>query len=386
MQMNRRLFMESAAAVAGALGSARMANAQAALPQAADRSGFIFGSGPVGSCDSGKLGGPIVKWHPGEKQWWMWYYCRDAAWPKDVAPGFGTGRVALAKSRDGIVWDRHDGHLALGSIFVPNEDPQAFDSSHVASGDVLYHDGLWIMAYFGGDQEIPNKVGGVEVYPPYKAKGYRGRPGIATSSDGIHWERVRGKGTGGAAVDIGDYIYAAFPNIIHDGRRYLLYYAKLSPRILFWETHVAESIDLINWTELGEVGWSKDMAVWERGGSVTRNIIPNPDRRGPKWIMTYSALDARWMDYPRTIGLAGSNDAITWTRLLDEPILGRGSVKSWDGGGVTFSSVVTKDDTVRLYYFGYKVEQYAALEPTLGIGLATARQGRWNSLLKLDQT
>jgi hypothetical protein len=357
----------------GLAGFARSGIARAAdiVPGA---TGHIFGKGPAGRCDDAANGSPIVKWHPGERRWWMWYYCRDATWPKEVAPAFGTGRVALAKSDDGIRWQRFDGPLAKASVFEPSSDPDAFDSQHVGSGDVTYHDGEWLMWYFGGDATTPTEIAGVPVPEGYRFKGYRCRPGVARSKDGIHWTRIKGSATGGAAVEIGDYIYGAFPNAIHDGKRFLLYYSMLHPKFFYWETHLAESTDLVNWKPLGELRWSTDPALWELGGSVTRHIVPNPQRSGPRWLMIYTAMDARFRFFPRLIAGAVSDDGITWRRLYDEPILRIGSLNAWDGGGTSYGHLVPMGRKLHLYYYGYK-DSSSPYEPGRGIGLAISESG-----------
>ena len=194
MKSSRRTFVAGLAATA-ACGVTHVS------AQSGPGRGFIFGAGPAGRCDDAKVGGPIVKWNPTERRWWMYYYCRDSAWPKDVAPAFGTGRVALAKSDDGIHWRRFDGPRMGGAVFAPSDREGAFDTEHVASGDVLFHEGEWIMSYFGGDSTIPRELGGLPVSEGYQFKGYRGRPGIARSRDGVNWTRVSGGGTGWRRTD-----------------------------------------------------------------------------------------------------------------------------------------------------------------------------------------
>ncbi|MDX2142540.1 MAG: hypothetical protein SFV19_04235 [Rhodospirillaceae bacterium] len=375
-------MMPSRRSVIAGLGSIAAAPWVVTPAMAATHNGLIFQAGPLGRCDEDKIGGPIVKWHPTEKTWWMWYYCRDKSWPKDVAPAFGSGRVALAKSDDGIKWTRVDGPLSMGSVFEPSRDPNTFDSDHLASGDVLFHDGEWIMSYFGGDATLPKEIGGVPVPEGYQFKGYRGRPGIARSKDGINWTRVKGKGTGGASVDIGNYIYGGFPNIFHDGKRFLMAYAMLHPRVFYWETHVAESTNLEDWTVIGELKWETEPAIWELGGSVTRHVLRNPKRSGPKWLMTYSALDSRFQFYPRSIAAAGSDDGLTWRRLFDQPVLTKGPVNAWDSAGASYSYLVPVAGKLHLYYYGWK-EEATPVEPSRAIGLAISDDGDLTKFLKV---
>lgn len=337
--------------------------------------GFILGRGPDGWCDEAKNGGAVVRWHPEDRKWWMWYYARDTKFPEGVAPAFGTGRIALAKSDDGIHWARFKGPLEGGAIMSWSDDPNAFDSTHVASGDVLYHNGEWILWYFGGDTTTPVELGGHPVPESYQYKGYRIRPGVARSKDGLNWSRVKGTATGGASIDIGDNIYGAFSNGIHDGDRYLMYYSTLSPKIFYWETRVAESKDLVNWNDLGLLKWGTGPAQWELGGSNTRHILPNPDPKGRRWLMLYTALDSRFPLYPRVVGAAESDDGITWWRKYDDPIMYMGPLNSFDSGGVSYPQMVVRDDgQLYLYYYGF-ASRSNKVPPSRGIGLAISESG-----------
>ncbi len=111
--------------------------------------GLILGKGPEGWCDEARNGGATVRWNDDDQCWWMWYYARDNNYPEGVAPAFGTGRIALAKSEDGIIQERHKGHLAGGAIMDWSDDPEAFDSTHIGSGDILRHKDEWLLWYFG---------------------------------------------------------------------------------------------------------------------------------------------------------------------------------------------------------------------------------------------
>jgi hypothetical protein len=371
MPSRRHVLAGAGAAALAGLGR----SAQAANP------GFILGKGPAGHCDDATNGSPIVKWNAAEKQWWMWYYCRDSAWPKDVASAFGTGRVALAKSPDGIQWTRFDGPLTGGAVMEPNPDQTAFDCAHIGCSDIMFHEGEWLMWYFGGDATVPKEIAGMPVPASYQSKGMRCRPGVARSKDGVSWTRIKGAATGGAAIEIGDYIYGAFPSAIHDGKRFLMYYSMLSPKMFYWEVHVAESTDLVNWRPVGQLAWDGDPEIWELGGSVTRHILPNPRRSGPKWLMVYTSMDSRFRLYPRSIAAAVSDDALRWRRLFDKPILHPGEINSWDGAGTSYGHLVPAGKKLHLYYYGYK-DEASPYEPGRGIGLAISETGDLQSFRK----
>ena len=68
-----------------------------------DKSGLVFAAGPPGGCDDFRVGGATVDFDAIGGTWRMWYYCRDRAF--DGPPMFGTGRIALATSPDGVHWE-----------------------------------------------------------------------------------------------------------------------------------------------------------------------------------------------------------------------------------------------------------------------------------------
>lgn len=377
---SRRRFLGSL--VAGGLSTWLTPSAYAAVR--ADP-GLILGRGPEGWCDDHKNGGPIVRWNGTEKQWWMWYYARRADFPEDVAPAFGTGSIALAKSSDGVRWERYRGAMEGGAIMMPSERQEAFDSQHIGTGEIVRHDGQWLMAYFGGDATVPKKLGDYDVPEGYQFKGYRCRPGFARSKDGITWERIEGKATGGAAVDIGDNIYGAFPNVFHDGRRFVLMYTALSPAMYHWETQVATSENLVDWTLEGPLRWAQELLPWMLGGLVTRHVMPNPvpNQVAGRWMMVYAALDSRFPLYTRNVGLAVSDDGMSWRHAVSEPALTPAAINRWDGGGVSYPQLVPTKDELRLYYYGFAARGNP-FEPSRGIGLATSSAGSLDGFRRVE--
>ena len=145
--------------------------------------GKIFGPGPSGWWDSERVSCPrVLRNRSGG--WLMWYYGRDPDFNRQVT--LPSGRVGLAKSDDGISWERVRGPLTNGAVFEPDIDATRFDSAHVGISDIHWRDGQYWMWYLGGDMAG-------------KRAGFPLRPGCAVSSDGLNWSRVPGPYRGAAS-------------------------------------------------------------------------------------------------------------------------------------------------------------------------------------------
>jgi hypothetical protein len=94
----------------------------------------------------------------------------------------GGASICAAESDDGITWRK------LGPVFGPSGDPDRFDARGVSTRSVIPWQGGWLMAY----EALP--VGDA---PHFSI-------GLATSPDGLRWERLPGAGPGGCAVPRGD--------------------------------------------------------------------------------------------------------------------------------------------------------------------------------------
>ena len=340
--------------------------------------GFILGTGPEGRCDDFRLGGPTVRWIEKEQRWYMWYYARDTRFPDGVAPNPGTGRIALAMSDDGIKWERYDGQFSGGAVMDWNDDKTAFDAHHVGTGGVFMHDDEWHLWYFGGDTTTPQNVPPVYQYP-----GYRMRPGLAKSKDGLTWTRVKGKATGGALVDIDDNIYGAFPSGFHNGEKFVIHYTTVNRDIIYWRPMVAVSEDALNWDILGDLQWEHDVAPFDAGGIITRHVISNPLGTGRKWLMIYTGLDGRpEARGRRSVSVAESHDGILWRRTYNQPIFTFGYRGAWDDGGIAYPQLVTHKDELRMYYYGFTTLD--SPNPARGIGLAISTTGDLRDLRRVE--
>ncbi len=370
--MSRRPFLlGSTAAVLGLAahrGRAQPADAPLAASPDFIYAGRMLGPGPRGRCDDFRLGGPVVRWDESLKLWRMWYYSRRSDFPAGVAPAFGTGSIALAHSADGLRWSRIDGALVGGAVFGPAGDERSFDALHVATGDVLRHDGAWWMYYFAGNREMPSAAA-----QEYSAPGFLLRIGLARSRDGLAWERVAGRATGGALFDVvSTDAYNAFPNVFHDGRRFVMQYTTCDKQGIWYRSRVATSTDGVDWTQGGDVLFEDEPGMFETGGMITRDVVrdPRPGARG--WLMVYTAKDGRTeTGARRSIAAAESADGLSWRRLFGAPILTIGRQGSWDSSGVAAPHVAATRDELRIYYYGWGDRTFTG-QPLRGIGCARA--------------
>ena len=378
MNTRRRFITLAAAGGAAGLALSRFPDALAAGTAAAASAvpaedplfldGLSLPIGPAGRCDDARVGGPVVRWDPAIRQWRMWYYCRSNRFAAGMAPAFGSGDIATAVSPDGRRWQRVDGPLREGAVMIPAANRDAFDSTHVATGDVIRHGNEWIMLYHGGNHEVPQ-----DTDPEYRFPGYRLRLGVARSTDGLNWTRARGKATGGAILEIPDGdVYAAFPNLLHDGRRFIAQYTTVDRLGRWYRTRLATSTNLVDWQDAGDLAWEHDPLPFEGGGVITRDVVPNPLPGGPKWLMVYTAKDGRAeANGRRSIAVAVSDDGMRWRRLYDEPVFFVGRHGGWDSAGAANPRLVVTDTDMRLYYYGWSDKSFVG-HPARGIGCAFA--------------
>lgn len=340
--------------------------------------GLILKAGPAGRCDDFRVGGAIVDHDAISGIWRMWYYCRDTTFAGP--PTLGTGRIAHATSRDGIRWDRIDGPLTRGAVFEPSTNPGDFDSVHVGLTDVTRGAGEWLMWYFGGDgvarECLAPEVG--------TAVGLGMRGGLARSTDGVTWERVRGPHESGAFFDYEpDQLYAAWPNVLHDGHRFIMQYTAPSLDLHDFRTLTAVSVNGLDWTQHGRLRWADGGRPYDAGGIVTRQMLPNPLPGGRRFLMVYTATDEV---HGRSVAAADSDDGLDWYHLYDEPIFRVGEPGAWDDFGVAANRLVVAGGRLHFYYYGFQT--LSADARPRGIGLATCKIGDLRALVRIgaDQT
>ena len=269
--------------------------------------GLIFGSGPARSWDSERVSCPRAL-READGQWKMWYYGRDASFDRRIT--LPTGRVGLAISSDGVRWQRVTGGQTRGAVFDPDPDPARFDSSHVGIGDIHREGDVYWMWYFGGDQSL-QRIG------PMKIKGFPMASGCAVSRDGVNWLRLNGPHRGAMLTAGGrgdfDEIMAAWPQVIRwDDGSWRMYYHGLNNRQQYtvgW----AESTDGLHWEKRSPVLGPGPAGRFDDKGVATRHIV----RHHGRWVMFYEGCKdiGEGPEVERQIGVAVSNDGLTWERV-----------------------------------------------------------------------
>lgn len=202
------------------------------------------------------------------------------------------------------------------------------------------------------------------------------RPGLATSPDGVQWTRVKGPATGGALLDFPDNdLYAAWPNVLFDGRQYIMQYTAPTLDLSYFHTRTAFSEDGIHWTAAGDLKWGDGTRPYDEGGIVTRQTMLNPLPGGRRFLMVYTATDS---SHKRSVAAADSDDGFSWFHLYDEPIFQVGEAGAWDAGGVAANRLVAAGSSLYFYYYGFR--SLGADDAARGIGLATCPVGDLRNL------
>lgn len=365
--VTRRELLTGGVATVAACGA--LARSEPSHDTGAVTAGLVVGPGPDGRCDDSKVGIGVPRWDARSRRWMLWYYCRDAAYDPGAPRSLGTGRVALATSRDGLAWTRFDGSLGKGSVLEHGVEPD-YDALHLGITDVTWAHGQWWMWCFGGNRERRPTIAGA-------LPGMGMRPGLATSRDGIRWTKLRGRGPGGALIDIRNdqEVFASWVNGLHDDGRFGMFFTSVDNGVSLFRSWVSWSTDALAWSAPQELVWEDGARDWDAKGIMTRHIQRNPLGGPGRWLMLYTALHGdKARNMQRSIAAAASDDLVRWRHLHDAPILTIGAPGSWDSGGVSAPQLLKVGRELRLYYFGFPPPQDEERLPK-GVGLAISRDG-----------
>lgn len=262
-----------------------------------------------------------------------------------------------------------------GLMFTPGP-AGAWDDARVSGPAVLHEaDGRWRMWYYGRDRAFDPEIN----LPT-------GRCGLATSEDGLHWNRVQGPLTGGAVFEPHpdaarfDSSHVGVSDLIHQDGLYWMWYlggdhnrtriGQFEVKGLQLRPGCAISRDGLHWLRLEGP---------HRGALLELGASGEPDmavcgwpqvRRFPEgvWRMYYHSLDPERMVF--VVCVAESHDGLTWIKRGE--VLGPGEPGGFDALGIGTRHLLLHQNRWLMFYEGVGEGGYRS------IGLATSEDGlRW---------
>lgn len=253
-------------------------------------------------------------------------------------------RTQYLTSPDGITWTEY----GTNPVFDVGPGGSDWDRGGIETVHVL-RDGAAYMMWYGGYE--------VREDPPVTLK-----IGLATSFDGIAWTReatnpVIDKGTPGEWDDS----WVESPSVVKVGSTYYMLYSGIKDPYQF-AIGLATSLDGITWTKhAGNPVFQAEPANdWENAMVYAPSLFHD----GSQFVMFYVGVNATTFPDAMRIGMALSPDCVSWTRSVENPVLGLPAAGSWDEHGPFVPSVIFKDGTWMMHYL-------SGANPNEQIGLAT---------------
>lgn len=257
-----------------------------------------------------------------------------------------------------------------GLVFTPG--PAGWwDSERISGPQVLRcPDGTWKMWYYGRDAGFDRQVN----LPT-------GRCGLATSADGIGWERVRGPLTMGAVFEPSpdpgrfDSAHVGVSDVrIEDGLYWMWYFGgdhkllhigALALKGLEMRPGCAVSRDGVNWVRLDGPHRGAFLDVGQDGAFDALFCgWPKVLRDDAGWKLWYHTLGR---DGVFSVGLAVSPDGLRWEKIGQ--VFGPGAPGSFDERGVGTRHILRMAGRYLMFYEGVNGSGYHS------IGLATSADG-----------
>ncbi len=236
----------------------------------------------------------------------MWYLCTYNS---------GKGNIWYAESQDGINWQNKSDR----PVFV-NDAPGAWDDYTVGPGAIIKdNQGNYLMYYNGWS----NQYGQWQV-------------GLATSADGINWERYNDpvlRADSANEFKIGAVSVLKYNNI------YYMYYS--SSPIDYYDNmriNLATSTDGLNWSKYSGNPILSPTLTWEGVGVTFPAVIYDNNH----FIMIYSSSD-------RTkFGIAYSQDGKTWVKNSNYILSNQMTNQKWVQ--INYPFLMKIGNEYRLYY------------------------------------
>jgi hypothetical protein len=228
--------------------------------------------------------------------------------------------VLYAESNDGIVWNKPFAH----PILYPGNNG-TWDSWAVHPGAVFKDDdGVYKMYYSG-----------------YSDQYSQWHIGLATSTDGINWEKYTQPilyGTSGWEYQIGA------TSIIKKAGIYYLYYSGRG--LPYYKIGVATSRNGINFTKFQGNPILTNEKYWEANGVAHASVI----EQNGLFRMVYMNSTASGF------GFATSSDGLIWTKANNNPFFtNQNTSNNWAAGKIAYPCWLKLSNEMRIYYSGVAV-------------------------------
>ncbi|HEY4364370.1 MAG TPA: hypothetical protein VGN17_25620 [Bryobacteraceae bacterium] len=224
---------------------------------------------------------------------------------------------------------------------VLSRGPEKWDSGDVLNPSVVRFQDAYLNVYSGYD-------------------GHTWHSGVATSADGIDWKKV-GRVLSPSGWE-GSYIAANGSAIVEKGE-ILYWYVAGEP----WQIGLARSHDGLMWTK----NPSRVLPTGPRGSfDELAAADPYVIRRGEFLYMFYTGMDRARR---QRLGVARSQDGITWEKLRSNPVLELGMPGAFDEHALGEPAVWTSGGAYWMLYTGSDQGEHRKL------GLARSVDGvRWD--------
>jgi predicted GH43/DUF377 family glycosyl hydrolase len=236
--------------------------------------------------------------------------------------------VGYATSKDGFTWS----HYSQEPILTPTQG--TWDSFIIGHGTILKDNAGYKLYYCGYNDN--NNI--------------RYSIGLATSSDGIHWEKKTDPVLNG--TNSWDYSVGV-KGVLKVNNKYFMYYGS-SPAS---GIGLATSSDGITWTRYASNPILNPTENWEGGGIGYASVIYDEG----KFKMVYVNNG-----YSSSFGFATSEDGIHWTKDDANPIFSKEKTKNSWAGNVGYPSLTKVGSKLMIYYTG--MNSYG-LEMRIGLAI-----------------
>lgn len=204
----------------------------------------------------------------------------------------GTGDIGYAESPDGISWNS----LTSEAVFTPGQTG-SWDDHTVGPGAIIKENGVYKMYYIGWHSQYDNW-----------------HIGLATSSDGIHWQRYQNPVLSGSGIEA----QLGVSDVVKCGSVYYMYYASRTSDMGNARLNVATSYDGINFTRYSGNPILVQSQAWEGTAIAFPTVLYD---NGTFKLLYQNAAGTAF-------GLATSSDGLKWTKDPSNPFFKLSDVKN----------------------------------------------------------